>query len=287
MANLNAAVANLNQQMANLIAALQPILTGNAPQPAAAAPAAVTFATTPGTYSVTDLIDYSTRTGTNLYEQGTKSLYADEEKFGLQNEKAPAFMREVKARVKRMGWDNDTQGITTYLIDGENVDLIENYGLIPMGEIRDQSKPWYEHNGAQVNQRAAQNNAQMFEMLMNSISSTAKDQVAVYKDEYMLDDGNGKLVENGPALYKIIMRLTTLDTKSTNKALRDKLKDLPTIASTLNGDIDAIHSYFNDTYSQLKARGEDVDDKEDILFAAYANVPDAKFKTYMQQYAGN
>jgi hypothetical protein len=120
---------------------------------------------------------------------------------------------------------------------------------------------------------------------MNSISSTAKDQVAVYKDEYMLSDGNvpAKLVENGPALYKIIMRLTTLDTKSTNKALRDKLKDLPTVASTLNGDIDAIHSYFNDTYSQLRARGEDVDDKEDILFAAYANVPDAKFKSYMEK----
>jgi hypothetical protein len=35
-------------------------------------------------------------------------------------------------------------------------------------------------------------------MLMNSISSTAKDQVAVYKDEYMLNDGNvpAKLVEN-------------------------------------------------------------------------------------------
>lgn len=284
-AALTAAIANLNNQMATLVNAIQPLLqaaNANANAPAAAA---VTFATTPGTYSVTDLIDYSTRTGTNLYEQGIKSLYEDEEKFGLQNEKAPAFMREVKARVNKMGWNNATQGITTYQIDGEDVDLIENYGIIPMNEIRDQSKPWYEHNGARVNQRAAQNNAQMFEMLMNSISSTAKDQVAVYKDEYMLSDGNvpQKLVENGPALYKIIMRLTTLDTKSTNKALRDKLKDLPTVASTLNGDIDAIHSYFNDTYSQLKARGEDVDDKEDILFAAYANVPDAKFKSYMEK----
>jgi hypothetical protein len=214
-------------------------------------------------------------------------LYEDREKFNLQNDKAPAFMREVKKRAQKMGWDNDTQGITTYLINGENIDLIENYGIIPMNEIQDQSRPWYEHNGAQFNQRAAQNNAQMFEMLMNSISSAAKDQVAVYKDEYMLSNANAnnppELVGNGAALYKVIMRLTTLDAKSTNKSLRDVLKDLPTIATTLNGDIDAIHSYFNDAYSQLRARGEDMDDKEDILFSAYANVPDAKFQSYMEK----
>jgi hypothetical protein len=122
-------------------------------------------------------------------------------------------------------------------------------------------------------------------MLMNSLSTSAKEQIAVYKDEYMLSDANTppSLVGNAAALYKVIMRLTTLDTKSTNKALRDRLKDLPTLAATLNGDIDALHAYFNDTYSQLKARGEDVEDKEAILFAAYANVPDAKFQSYMEK----
>jgi hypothetical protein len=114
---------------------------------------------------------------------------------------------------------------------------------------------------------------------------SAKEQIAVYKDEYMLSDGNNpsKLVGNAAALYKIVMRLTTLDTKSSNKTLRGRLKDLPTVAVTLNGDIDAIHAYFNDTYSQLRARGEDVGDKEDLLFAAYTNVPDAKFQSYMEK----
>jgi hypothetical protein len=154
-----------------------------------------------------------------------------------------------------------------------------------MREFQDQSKPWYEHNGTLVNQHPAQNNAQFFEMLMNSLSLSAKEQIVVYKDEYMLSDGNNpsKLVGNATALYKIVMRLTTLDMKSTNKTLRDRLKDLPTVAVTLNGDIDAIHAYFNDTYSQLRAHSEDVDDKEDILFAAYANVPDAKFQSYMEK----
>jgi hypothetical protein len=279
MADLNQAVADLTAQMTQLINALQPILTGTAPAPTA------TFAATPGTHNKADIIDYSTRTGTALYEQGIKSLYEDEEKFNLQNDKAPALIREVKARVEKMGWNDATQGITTYLVNGNSVDLVENYGLIPMNEIKDQSKPWYEHNGAKKQQRAAQNNAQMFEMLMNSLSTSAKEQIAVYKDEYMLSDANTppSLVGNAAALYKVIMRLTTLDTKSTNKALRDRLKDLPTLAATLNGDIDALHAYFNDTYSQLKACGEDVEDKEAILFAAYANVPDAKFQSYMEK----
>ena len=281
MADLNAAVANLNNRMDELLAAIGPLLTANAP-------GAATFATTPGTHAAADIIDYKSKTGMELYKQGISSLYGNDDKFTLENAKAPGFIREVKARVENMGWNNIDQGIVTYQVDGDDIDLIENYGLISMQEIQDQSKPWYEHDGAKATSRAAQNNTLMFEMLMNSITPGAKNQVSVYKDEYMLSNGANppKLVGNAAALYKVIMRLTTLDTKSTNKALRDTLKDLPTLASTLQGDIDAIHNLFNDTYSQLKARGEDVDDKEDILFKAYANVPDGKFQAYMEKKEG-
>jgi Icc-related predicted phosphoesterase len=154
-----------------------------------------------------------------------------------------------------------------------------------MSEIQDQSKPWYEVTGAQVNRRAAQNNAQILEMLMNSITQSAKNQVQVYEDEYLLSNAGTpeKKVGNAAALYKVIMRLTTLDTKSTNKSLRDRLKDLPTVVVTVNGDVDALHTSFNNVYNQLKTHGENVDDKEDILFAAYANIPDGKFQAYMEK----
>ena len=51
------------------------------------------------------------------------------------------------------------------------------------------------------------------------MTQSAIDQVQVYKDEYMLDDTTGNKVGNAAALYKVIMRCTTLDTLSTNKAL--------------------------------------------------------------------
>jgi hypothetical protein len=279
MADLNQAVAVLTTQMNNLINALQPILTGNVPA------ATATFAATPGTHNVTAIINYSTRNGTALYQEGSKSLYDDEEKFDLKNDKATAFVKKVQARAKKMGmgWDNATQGITTYQVNGQAVDLLKHYGRIKMSMIRDQSKPWYETTGALVAQRAAQNNAMLFKSLWNSLTEPAINQVQVYEDEYMLDDTTGNKIDNGPALYKVIMRCTTLDTLSTNTALRDKIKDLPNIAATLSGDVDGVHAYFFDAYNKLKACVSNVNDKEEILFAAYERIPDSKFHSYMSK----
>lgn len=277
MADLNQAVADLTTQLNNLIQALQPILTGTAPAPTA------TFAATPGTHNVTNIIDYSSRTGTALYQDGTKSLYDEDEKFDLQAAKATSFIKKMQARAQKMGWDDSTQGILTYQVDGQDIDLLEHYGRIEMSIIRDQSKPWYETTGAKKQQRAAQNNAMMFEALSNSLTEAATNQVQAYEDEYMLDDTTGNKVGNAAALYKVIMRCTTLDTLSTNKALRDIIKDLPNHPDTLSGNVDGLHSNFFNAYNQLKARGADVDDKEELLFAAYQRVPDAKFRSYMEK----
>jgi hypothetical protein len=73
----------------------------------------------------------------------------------------------------------------------------------------------------------------------------------------------------------------------TNKALHDILKELPAYAITVNGDIDLIHKRFTETYAQLKARGEEVDDKEGILFDTYAMVPDKEFQGYMHTKKGD
>lgn len=86
----------------------------------------------------------------------------------------------------------------------------------------------------------------MFEASMNSLTELAINQVQVYEDEYMLDDTTGNKVGNGAALYKVIMRCTTLDNLSTNKALRDTIKDLPNHPATLSDNIDEVHAAFFD-----------------------------------------
>jgi hypothetical protein len=73
----------------------------------------------------------------------------------------------------------------------------------------------------------------------------------------------------------------------TNKALRDVLKEMPAYAVTVNEDIDLIHKRFIETYAQLKARGEEVDDNKGILFDTYAMVPDKEFRGYMHTKKGD
>jgi hypothetical protein len=85
-------------------------------------------------------------------------------------------------------------------------------------------------------------------------------------------------------MYKTIMRLATLDGNATVTALRANLRELTQYAIKQNGNIDEIHTYFNQNYAQLRARGQSVDDVHTILFEAYLQgVPDATFHDYMRR----
>ena len=67
MADLQALILLLEAQVANFQAAIPAA-------PAAGAAAVVIFANTPQTLNANDLLDYSTKRGSNIYEQGCKAL---------------------------------------------------------------------------------------------------------------------------------------------------------------------------------------------------------------------
>ena len=282
---MNQAVATI----ATSLTTLQNTLAANAPAvPAAAAAApAVTFSLTPATNKVDDLIDLGSRWGGGVYQDATKGLFEkDKDKFDLENSKVTSFQRLVEDRAKEMGWTSPNQGIVTYTVmeGGNNVpiNIIRDYGRITIDQIRTQSEPFYLDTGAKSRQRAAQNNTMWAKALINSLTMKAQDQIAIYRSEYEVQGNpNGDKFILAPALWKVIMRLTTLDTKMTNTALRNVIKDLPIYAVTVKGDIDLIHKQFLEHYALLKARGEEVDDKEGILFDAYSHVPDSDFRKYM------
>jgi hypothetical protein len=54
-------------------------------------------------------------------------------------------------------------------------------------------------------------------------------------------------------MYKVIMRLATINLIATSQALRDNLQNLGVFAATVNGDIDKINSEFDQNYSQIIA----------------------------------
>ena len=107
---------------------------------------------------------------------------------------------------------------------------------------------------------------------------TAKVQLLTYCNEYIFDDA-----EYTPLMYKVIMRLATIDSVSTTQTLQDNLQNLSVFAANVSGDIDKINTEFDTNYSQILARGATVDDPLNILFDTYLVVPCYHFRTYMKQ----
>ncbi len=85
-----------------------------------------------------------------------------------------------------------------------------------------------------------------------------------------------------PLLHKKVMALTTIDSVATTKTLRSNLRAIVTYCTIIKGNIDLLHSYFDNNYSQIIAQGATVDDPVDILFIAYSVVPCAHFCLYIK-----
>jgi hypothetical protein len=114
--------------------------------------------------------------------------------------------------------------------------------------------------------------------LAKLLTADAQARLLTYRNEYMFDG-----VKYTPLMYKIIMRLVTINSVATTQTLRDNLQSLGTYAATVSGNINKVHNEFNKNYSQLIARGATVDDPIGILFKAYLVVPCHNFKSYICQ----
>ncbi len=96
-----------------------------------------------------------------------------------------------------------------------------------------------------------------------------------YHSEYTFDS-----VEYGPLMYKVIMRLATIDSVATTQTLQDNRQNLGVFAVTVKGDIDKVNAEFDTNYSQLLAQGATLDNPIGILFEAYLLVPCYNFTKY-------
>jgi hypothetical protein len=88
-------------------------------------------------------------------------------------------------------------------------------------------------------------------------------------------------VEYAPPMYKIIMRLATINSIATTQTLHNKLQSLRVYAAVVSSNIDKVHNEFHKNYSQLIARGATVYNPIGILVKAYLVVPCHNFKTYI------
>ncbi len=73
----------------------------------------------------------------------------------------------------------------------------------------------------------------MANCLANLLLLMAKVRLLTYRIEYTFDG-----VKYTPVMYKVIMRLTTIDSITTTQTLRDNLQNLMVFAAAVSGDID-------------------------------------------------
>lgn len=280
VAQLEQLVAQLTQQNANLQQQVATINQAQAQVPPAGpanivqANQPVRFAVTPGLHEVDQLIDYSKKQGTTLYEQGTRALTNE---FDMKPDSTVIFIQSFKTRCKEMGWSEGAMNITKFVNSaGLTIDLVEQYGQIDSATLKTQCDDFARQGGPKFESRAAQNNHMMSICLNNTLTADAKSRLLPYRAEYNFDG-----IDYAPLMFKTIMRLATIDSVATTEALRANLRELPAYTATVKGDIDKMHSYFDENYSQLIARGATIDNPVGILFDAYRVVPCSHFQGYI------
>jgi hypothetical protein len=176
-----------------------------------------------------------------------------------------------------MGWNHGAQNITKFLSrDNLTINVIQHYGQIAKADLKSGCEEFCKAVGTRFQGRATQNNHMMVQCLKKSLTVAALARLEPYQSQYLFDG-----VKYGPLMYKIIMRLATIDSIATNEALRANINSLPQYAASVNGDVDLINSYFDVNMLQLLARGQTVDNPIAKIFDAYLATPDQAFRQYI------
>jgi hypothetical protein len=271
VANLQALILMLQGQVANLQAAIPAA-------PAASAAAVITCTDTPQMLNANDLLDYLTKRCSSIYEQGCKAL--DDKAlaggFGMTTDQMVVFLEAVSCRATAMGWNKGTKQITTFAnCGGTLVDLIKCYRKINKGTLKIACEGFCKAGEVDAESHAKQNNTMMAICLASLLTTEAQARLLTYRNEYTFDG-----VEYAPLLYKIIMRLATIDSVATTQTLQENLQNHGAFAATVNADINKIHGKFDRNHFQLLARGATIDNPIELLFDAYSVVPCHNFKEY-------
>jgi hypothetical protein len=122
---LTAANTTLTPQVVNLSGGTAAGVTAGG---GAGAAAAVTFAATPAMVNHQDLIDYTMKVGTMVYDEGCKKLTT---KFDMKSYGTVVYTTELQAKCIKMGWHMSTQQIINFTNPaGSTINIVHQYGQI-------------------------------------------------------------------------------------------------------------------------------------------------------------
>jgi hypothetical protein len=190
------------------------------------------------------------------------------------------FVKVVSHCATAMGRNKGTKQVTTFANHGRTlVDLIKCYGQINKATLKIACKRFCKAGEADTESCAKQNNTMMAICFASSLTTDAQARLLTYCNEYTFN-----VVEYAPLLYKIIMRLATINSIATTQTLQENLQNLGVFAAIVNSDINKIHGKFDRNHSQLLACGTTVNNPIGLLFNAYSVVPCQNFKEYIHHH---
>ena len=224
--------------------------------------------------AVSGIIDYSMPEGWKYYEKSIEKL--NEELFDCETDDLHLFIDALKERAREMGWDIHGIGITDILLDPLNPDsgfinIFTRHGELTLEHIRA-----FEATYIDRNLRATQDAYAMYCCIMNSITKSAIKRVTMWKDEYTVNDH-----VSGNLLFKILVRESGLDTKTTAMYIRNSLGDLATYMNEVGDDILKFNTYVKGLVRSLHEHGEYSSDLLINVTKGYLACKDKQFKRYI------
>ncbi len=178
VAELQALILQLQTQ----VLALQNAATAAPIIQAAPAAAQVVFADTPQTLGAKDLINYSSKQGSDIYKQGIAPLdnKALTNGFNMTAGQTVMFTEAFLNHATAMGWNKGSKQITTFNnSSGVAVDIIKCYGQIDEAMLKTACERFCKTNEVDVESRMKQNNTMMSMCLNKSLTATAKASLCV------------------------------------------------------------------------------------------------------------
>jgi len=148
-------------------------------RPFAAAGGAIQLAMTPARAS-RDPIDYTTKTGSSLYNRATKSLFTDsKDAFDLKSDGLMNFLDAINRRGRECGWEIFTINNTA----GDAKNLLTEYGDLTIQNVVDHATAVLQ---AAPIMRSAQEEGQLFACINNSMTQGAIDVLNLRQDKFLI-----------------------------------------------------------------------------------------------------
>jgi hypothetical protein len=231
----------------------------------------IKFALAPG-LTENGVLDYSTPSGAKTYRAAVQSL--QEDAYNCEPQGLKVFLACLEDRALTNGWETILDIPADVRSPDRNLrNLIHKFGQITLEQVQQHSALYVGYK-----ERAAQDSMQLYQCLMNSISSEAKAKVMIWKEQYYT---NG--YPSGATLLKVIIRESHIDTRATVRHIRGKLSALDLYIPTIGYDIVKFNTYVKDLMDSLYARGETTQDLLANVFKAYKAASDRNFVEYIRK----